>query len=75
MPNLPQSSRKPNRSYAATYLRNVLPRLILRVGDICATIAQAIQMLATNTQRFIQNRAQPRPKYHVKPHPHLAYKG
>ena len=73
--NLPQRSRKPNRSYAATYLRNVLPRLILRVGDICATIAQAIQMLATNTQRFVENRSRPRPKCHVKPHPHLAYKG
>ena len=73
--NLPQRSRKVNRSYAASYLRNVLPRLILRVGDICATIAQAIQMLAANTQRFVENRSRPRPEYHVKPHPHLAYKG
>ena len=73
--NLPQRSRKVNRSYAASYLRNVLPRLILRVGDICATIAQAIQILAANTQRFVENRSRPRSEYHVKPHPSLAYKG
>ena len=70
-----QHARKINRSYAAAYLRNVLPRLMLRVGDICSLIAQAIKMLATNTLTFIPNRSQPRPNNHVKPHPSLAYKG
>lgn len=26
-------------------------------------------------QRYVQGRSRPRPKYHVKPHPSLAYKG
>ena len=73
--DLPARSRKCNRTYAAIYMRSALPRLILFIGDICATITDAITALANNAQRFVAGRSSPRPSHHDKPHPSCAYKG
>ena len=73
--DLPARSRKCNRTYAANYMRSALPRLILFIGDICATITDAITALGNTTQRFVAGRSNPRPNHHVKPHPSCAYKG
>jgi hypothetical protein len=72
--DLPARSRKCNRSYAAALMQHLLPRLVLFIGNVCATIAQAIAMLAATSQRFVPGRSQPRPARHVKPHPSCAYK-
>ena len=72
---LASRSRKCNRSYAATFMQRVLPRLVLFIGDVCAAIAHAIDMLAANSQQFKPGRSRPRPQRHVKPHPSNSYKG
>jgi len=68
-------SRRCNRSYAAQLLPQLLPRVLLFVGDVLATISTTIALLGTATQRFVPGRSQPRPAHHVKPHPRYAYKG
>ena len=73
--DLPKRSRMCNRSYAVIYMRSLLPRLVLFIGDIRQAINDAISTLATNTQRFVPGRSQPRAARHVKPHPSCAYKG
>ncbi len=72
--NLAARSRKCNRSYAVAFMQRLLPRLVLFIGDVCACIADAIDMLGANTQRFEPGRSQPRPSRHVKPHPSCSYK-
>jgi len=73
--DLPQRSRKCNRSYAATLMQRLLPRLVLLIGDVCAAITDVIALLGATSQRFVPRRAQPRPAHHVKPHPSCVYKG
>ena len=73
--DLPARSRKCNRSYAVTYMRSLLPRLVLLIGDVRHAVADAIAILGASTQRFVPGRSQPRPSHHVKPHPSCAYKG
>ena len=68
-------SRKCNRSFAANLMQRLLPRLVLFIGDVCATIADAIAMLGATSQRFIPTRSRPRPPRHAKPHPSCVYKG
>ena len=72
--NLHARSRKCNRSYAATYMQRVLPRLVMCLGNVLAEIKHAITMLGSNYQRFVPGRSQPRPPHHVKPHPSCSYK-
>lgn len=72
--NLPARSRKCNRSYAATYMQRLLPRLVLFLGNIVSAINQAIDVLGATSQRFVPGRSQPRPPRHVKPHPSCSYK-
>jgi Transposase DDE domain len=72
--DLPARSRKCNRSYAASLMQRLLPRLVLFVGDVAAAITNAVHLLATTSQRFVRGRSQPRPARHVKPHPSCAYK-
>lgn len=64
-----------NRAYAAPLLQRVLPRVVLGIGCLLDLLEQTIQMLAANTHRRVQGRAQPRPRRKFKPHPHMAYKG
>ncbi len=73
--DLPSRSRKCNRSYAATFMQRLLPRLVLFLGNVAAAIENSFAMLSATSQRFIPGRSQPRPTRHVKPHPSLAYKG
>jgi Transposase DDE domain len=73
--DLPAQSRRCNRSYAAQLLPRLLPRILLFVGDVLATIDDAITLLGTVTQRFTPGRSRPRPPNHVKQHPRYAYKG
>ena len=68
-------SRKCNRSYAAVALQRALPRLLLAIGDVAATLADLLARLGGTSQRFIPHRSRPRPARHVKPHPSCAYKG
>lgn len=72
--NLTARSRKCNRSYAAVLLQRAFPRLILLIGDWVACLRQVLEQLATNTQRVVRGRSQPRPANPIKPHPSLAYK-
>jgi DDE family transposase len=72
--NLPARSRKCNRSYAASFMQRVLPRLALFLGNVAAAISDAIAMLGANSQRFVPGRSQPRPPKHAKPHPSCSYK-
>jgi hypothetical protein len=72
--DLPTRSRKCNRSYAASFMQRILPRLVLFIGDIAQAIADAIAHLADTSQRFVPGRSRPRPRHHVKPHPSCAYK-
>jgi hypothetical protein len=72
--DLPARSRKCNRSYAAGLMQRLLPPLVLSIGDVAASINQAMHLLATTSQRFVQGRSQPRPTRHFKPHPSCAYK-
>ena len=73
--DLPERSRKCNRSYAAALMQRLLPRLLLLIDDMCAAITDAIGLLGATSQRFVPHRSRPRPPHHVKPHPSCAYKG
>ena len=64
-----------NRSYAAACLARFLPRMVLALQGASTFVQQAFKLLGVNSLRRVPGRRQPRPKYHVKPHPHLAYKG
>ena len=72
--NLPARSRKCNRSYAATFMQRVLPRLVLLLGNVIAAIVDAVAMLGANSQRIVPGRSRPRKPKHVKPHPSCSYK-
>lgn len=67
--------RKCNRSYAIDFLRRALPRMLLRVGDLLATLRDTLSALAANTVRFVAGRSRPRPAGRLKPHPKAGYKG
>lgn len=73
--DLAARSRKCNRSYAATLMQRLLPRLVLCLGDLWASVTKAIELLSSNTQRFIPGRSQARPANPTKPHPSACYKG
>ena len=68
-----------NRAYAAVVMQRWLPRalLILRGGlkRLQESIAYTVGLLGKNLVRRVAGRSQPRPARHVKPHPHMAYKG
>lgn len=72
--NLPARSRKCNRSYAATFMQRLLPRLVLMLGDVAAAIVDAVAILGATSQRVVTGRSQPRNPNHVKPHPSCSYK-
>jgi len=57
-----------------TGLQRLLPRMALGLGCIAALLEKAFLLLGGNSHRLVPDRNQPRPKYHVKPHPSLAYK-
>lgn len=67
--------RRCNRAFAALTLQRMLPPVLLLVGDVMATIRNAIALLARTTQRVATGRSSPRPARHVKPHARYAYKG
>lgn len=69
------AARRCNRVYAAVCLQRALPRLLLSLGDGMVQLAQVLQQLAANTQRFVQGRSRPRPAQRIKPHARYAYKG
>ena len=68
-------SRTCNRAYAAPCLQRLLPRMALGLGCIADLLEKAFSLLGGNSHRQVPDRKPPRPKYHVKPHPSLAYKG
>ena len=76
---LPSRERTGNRAYAEPCLQRLLPRmalgLVLGLGSIAVLLEKAFSLLGGNSQRQVPDRKQPRPKFHVKPHPSLAYKG
>lgn len=72
---LPQRQRVCNRAYAAAALQRLLPRMVLGLGCIFALLDQALDLIGANTHRRVPGRSRPRPARHVKPHPHMAYKG
>ena len=73
--HLQPRSRNCNRAYAAVCLQRLLSRMVLGLGCIASLLDCAMKLLAANTHRRVPDRSQPRPAYHVKPHPHLANKG
>lgn len=69
-----------NRAYAAAVMQRWLPGalvLVLQGGfkGLLESIAHAVGLLGKNLVRRVAGRSQPRPARHVKPHPHMAYKG
>jgi hypothetical protein len=68
-------SCKCNRAYATNHLRAIFPRLLLRIGNVIQTLADALSALAKSTQKCINVRSQPRPKHRAKPHPSQVCKG
>lgn len=64
-----------NRSYACGLMQRVPPHIVLMIGDTFALIANAVYLLAANTQRRLPGRSRPRTAHPVKPHPRYAYKG
>jgi hypothetical protein len=72
--DLPNRSRKCNRSYAAGLLQCAFPRLILLIGNWLQHLHDVLDQLAANTQRFVPGRSRPRPANRFKPHPSMAYK-
>lgn len=76
---LQSDERVCNRAYAAVVMQRWLqrPLLVLRGGlkGLLDSIANAIALLAKNLVCRVPGRSQPRPTRHVKPHPHMAYKG
>jgi len=46
--SLATRSRKCNSSYAVVFMQRVLPCLVLFIGDVCGSVADAIGMLGTN---------------------------
>ena len=72
---LPARSRKCKRSYAATFMQRVLPRLVLRLGNVIAAIVDAVAMPGANSQRIVPGRTRPRKPNPVKPYPSCSYKG
>ena len=73
--DLPQRQRTCNRAYAGHLMQRLLPRMVLGIGCIFALLVKAVGLLGANTHRRVPGRTQPRPQYHVKPHPSMAYKG
>ena len=70
-----RSDRVCNRSYAASLMQHMLPRLLLLPGALATCIAQSIELLKVNLVRRVEGRSRPRPASKNKPHPRLAYKG
>jgi len=62
-----------NRAYAARALQLVLPTVVMGLAkdDLLGKVLKA---LAANVHRRRTGRSAPRPKHHVKPHPHMAYR-
>lgn len=73
--DLPGRQRVCNRAYAAPLLQRLLPRMVPRLGCVFALLHKALNLLGGNTHRRVKDRSRPCPARHVKPHPHLAYKG
>ena len=71
--DFPSTARTCNRAYAAPCLHRLLPRMALGMGCIAAHLQKAFSLLGGNSHAQVPDRNQPRPKYHVKPHPSLAY--
>ena len=70
-----EATRQCQRTYATAVLRAVLPRLLLAVGDVVTMLDDALRLIARTRRRVVHGRSAPRQTHHVKPHPHLAYKG
>ena len=73
--DLASKRRHCNRAYAAPCLQRLLPRMVMGLGCIVALLEKAFGLLGANSQRRVPGRTRPRPNHHVKPHPHMAYKG
>jgi hypothetical protein len=72
--DLPARGRRCNRSYAASLFQRAIPRLVMAVGDLFATVREVLALLGKTTQRFVAGRSSPRPLNRTKPHPDMAYK-
>ena len=49
--------------------------MVLGLGCMVVLLDQVYGLLGANAHRRVKNRSYPRPARHVKPHPHMAYKG
>ena len=56
-------------------MQRILPRMVPGMGCIFALLEKAIKLLVAKTLRRVPGRTRPGPKYHVKLHPNMAYKG
>ena len=80
---LPSTGLRPlDEEEVRTYLplvrqvvQRMLPHVLLTVGDVLALIDNALTLIARTLRRPAKPRSSPRPVRHLKPHPHLAYKG
>ena len=67
--------RRCQRAHASLVVRQLLPRVLLAVGDVLDMIDGALAVIARTLQRITPGRSSPRHPDRVKPHAHLAYKG
>jgi hypothetical protein len=70
-----QPHRICNRSYCATLMHRMLPRLLLLPDSLLSTVAQVLTALQQTLLRRVPGRSQPRSSQRAKPHPYMAYKG
>ena len=69
-------TRRCARSSADQVVRQLLPRVLLGIGDVLALIARAVQLIARSLRREPRTpRSSPRKASSLKPHARLAYKG
>jgi hypothetical protein len=68
-------SRRCNCSYAAGLTTRALAPVLLCIGDVAATVRDALSLLARVYQRHLSARSRPRPDHHVRPHPNQCYMG
>ena len=69
------TQRRCQRAQAGHVVQRMLPHVLLTVGDVLALIDNALTLIARTLRRPAKPRSSPRPVRHLKPHPHLAYKG
>lgn len=63
-----KTTRQCQQAYSAGLLPKLLRVLLMDVGDVITSIAQAIQTFAVRTLRLLPGCSTPQPKHRTQPH-------